>query len=268
MDKEKLKSLTRDKRYISGIYNYCDRWCERCTQTSRCLNYAIGEEEFADPETRDIRNKAYWKKMSEIMQSTLEMVKEMAESAGVDLNELDIDGYEEEERYIKETTENHEVCRIAKEYIDMVNTWMDWEGDLLGEGGGIAIEYEVFSRGENVLEGEALNDAMEVIQWYQHQIYAKLMRAVSGAIEEELNPFDDKDKYARDSDGSAKVALIGIDRSIAAWGVINSRFRRFHNHDIRDIIIHLDQLKRGVEKFFPAARGFIRPGFDPVDLHS
>ena len=24
------------KSYISGIYNYCDRWCERCRFTSNC----------------------------------------------------------------------------------------------------------------------------------------------------------------------------------------------------------------------------------------
>ena len=28
-----------DPRFISGIYNYCDRWCERRHFTSRCLNY-------------------------------------------------------------------------------------------------------------------------------------------------------------------------------------------------------------------------------------
>ena len=26
MDKEELKELARDPKYISGIYNYCDRW--------------------------------------------------------------------------------------------------------------------------------------------------------------------------------------------------------------------------------------------------
>ncbi|MCB0550950.1 MAG: hypothetical protein KDD19_25495 [Phaeodactylibacter sp.] len=29
---------------IPGIYNYCDRWCERCSFTSRCLLYAQEQE--------------------------------------------------------------------------------------------------------------------------------------------------------------------------------------------------------------------------------
>ena len=45
MDKEKLKKLLKDERLIPGIYNYCDRWCERCSFTSRCLNFASSEED-------------------------------------------------------------------------------------------------------------------------------------------------------------------------------------------------------------------------------
>src|SRR5262245_58416083 len=32
--------LAKDPNFISGIYNYCDRWCERCAFTSRCFLYA------------------------------------------------------------------------------------------------------------------------------------------------------------------------------------------------------------------------------------
>lgn len=31
-------------RFISGIYNYCDYWCERCAFTRRCRNFAMGDE--------------------------------------------------------------------------------------------------------------------------------------------------------------------------------------------------------------------------------
>jgi hypothetical protein len=41
MDKEELKKLAADPNHITGIYNYCDRWCERCSFTARCLNYML-----------------------------------------------------------------------------------------------------------------------------------------------------------------------------------------------------------------------------------
>jgi hypothetical protein len=90
------------------------------------------------------------------------------------------------------------------------------------------------------------------------------MRAIRGELDERLEPLDE---FPKDSDGSAKVALIGLDRSIAAWGEIRNLFPH-RDHDILDILVNLEQLRRNVEKAFPEARAFIRPGFDKIDLNS
>ena len=37
--------MSAEPDMIPGIYNYCDRWCERCAYTSRCLQYQIESEE-------------------------------------------------------------------------------------------------------------------------------------------------------------------------------------------------------------------------------
>ena len=85
MDKEQIKKLAQNPELIPGIYNYCDRWCERCPFTSRCMNFTLSEEQFADPETRDLNNAAFWQKLTETFQATLEMLTEMAEERGVDV---------------------------------------------------------------------------------------------------------------------------------------------------------------------------------------
>ena len=46
---------------ITGTYNYCDRWCERCPLTSRCLVYASENE---SSESNDIRNADFWRTLS------------------------------------------------------------------------------------------------------------------------------------------------------------------------------------------------------------
>lgn len=265
MDKEKIKELAADPRFISGIYNYCDRWCERCPLTSRCLNYALSEEQFADPETRDIKNEAFWEKLAETFQVTLDLVKEAAEREGIDLESLDIEEAAEEERLKDEVAKNHEPCRAAKAYVDMVDDWFQSARELFGQG-----EDEVDSEVRVDLsdvrpdqEESALGDALEVIRWYQHQIYVKLMRAVRGELDEREEILEE---FPKDSDGSAKVALIGIDRSIAAWGEVGSHLPMLKN-DILNILVHLDRLRRNVEKAFPDARTFIRPGFDKIDLN-
>ncbi|MBW2259153.1 MAG: hypothetical protein JRF18_01685, partial [Deltaproteobacteria bacterium] len=79
MKKEDLLKFAEDDQYISGIYNYCDRWCERCPFTARCMNFALSEEQFPDEESHDIQNEAFWQRLSETFQVTLELLEDLAE---------------------------------------------------------------------------------------------------------------------------------------------------------------------------------------------
>jgi len=93
-------------KYIPGIYNYCDRWCERCAFTSRCLNFEMSEEKFGDLESADITNEAFWKKLGETLHETLNMLKEMAEEQGIDLDSLDM---EEDDKFQRRFDEKNVV---------------------------------------------------------------------------------------------------------------------------------------------------------------
>jgi hypothetical protein len=64
-----------------------------------------------------------------------------------------------------------------------------------------------------------------------------------------------------DADGSAKIALIGMDRSIAAWAVILKSMPE-QEKVILDFLVRLERLRRETERTFPKARAFVRPGFD------
>jgi hypothetical protein len=249
MDKDRLKKLASEKRFIPGIYNYCDRWCERCPQTSHCLNFASSEEEFVDPETRDVQNEAFWLKLSEAFRDALELLKEAAEEHGIDLENLDTEQSHEECEQKDAMAKSHEVCRAAKVYSDIVQDWFASPANLLVvspalEGAGASFE-----------------EAMEVIRWYQHFIYVKLMRAVRGELDEREEELNDLPK---DSEGSAKIALIAVDRSIGAWGTIYG-LDSFQNEKILRIIAYLDRLREEIETTFPGARSFARPGFEKLD---
>jgi hypothetical protein len=87
------------------------------------------------------------------------------------------------------------------------------------------------------------------------------MRAVRGKVDEEEEGCDE---FASDSDGSAKIALIAIDRSIAAWAAIR-QYITGSAEGVIDIVAFLDSLRQGAEKAFPNARSFMRPGFDGID---
>lgn len=266
MDKEDLKELADNPQFIKSIYNYCDRWCERCPFTSRCLNFALGSEQFSDQEAHDINNEAFWHKLTETLRITHELLEELAEREGIDLDSIDIDEFSETERLTDELISNHECCRLAKLYGEMVDDWLDsarefseQQADKMNSASELSTE-----RASPFEEHTDITEAINVVRWYQYQIYVKIMRAVRGDYEERSEILDE---FPKDSDGSAKVALIGIDRSIAAWGELRNRFP-LHNNDILHILLKLEKLRRRVEKVFPNARAFIRPGFDKVDLNS
>jgi hypothetical protein len=252
VNRDRLKKLAADGRFIAGIYNYCDRWCERCPQTSRCLNFSMLEEEFSDPETHDIRNEAFWKKLSEIFGEALELLREAGKKWGIELEAMGPGNDAEKMRANEEAAENHVVCRAAKRYSQMVGDWFQ------GKEGFIFETVSAANRGLDV------DEAFEVIQWYQYFIAAKVMRAIRGKMEEDEEGRDDE--FASDSDGSAKIALVAIDRSMSAWAVI-SHNDHDHAETVFEMVSFLDRLRRAVEKTFPGARSFIRPGFDRIDLN-
>ncbi|MBE3144147.1 MAG: hypothetical protein IMZ61_09525 [Planctomycetes bacterium] len=260
MNKEQLKKLAKDPKFISGIYNYCDRWCERCAFTSKCMNYALCEDDVNDPRTQDITNKAFWDKLHEIFQVTFKMLKESADEMGIDLNAIDHEEIAKQEEQVHKIVKNQPYTKAAFSYTKMVDDWFKSNNDLIE-----AKAEEMLSLAQAQIPGAKpdkdalkIQDCLEVIRWYQHQIYVKLCRAASGMIRGEL---EDNEYSPEDANGSAKVALIGIERSLAAWGEMLNQFPEQEN-SILDLLVKLKRLLKQVDSAFPDARAFIRPGFD------
>ncbi|MGD2271047.1 MAG: hypothetical protein PVI06_11655 [Desulfobacterales bacterium] len=267
MDKEKLKKLAENSQFISSIYNYCDRWCERCPFTRRCMNFALSEEhENSDPQARDMNNELFWRKLSQTLRATLDLVKEAAAEQGIDFDSIDVEETAADRRLTRELVENHACSRAAKVYADRVEKWFDSAGGCWEpKGESASPEIDLASPESDPIGVRAdIGDAVEVVRWYQHLIWVKLMRAIQGELREQPEIMEE---FAKDSDGSAKVALIAIDRSISAWGVLRGSYPHMEK-DSLDLILHLERLRRMVEHHFPAAREFIRPGFDKIDLNS
>ncbi len=238
--KRSIKELIKNGDYIEGIYNYCDRWCERCTYTSHCLNYAIDQEKFGDMREKDISNEEFWKGLQEIFSETIEMIRESIREMGGDpdnLPDTEIPNIETGDRFL---------VKLARKYGEDVRNWFE-DPLYVSERESILLEEK----------RQKIDETVEVIFWYQHQIEVKFRRAYFGL---ELNDGEEKIEHD-DSNGSVKVALIGIDRSIGAWGKL-LRILPQRKKSISQILYLLERIKNIAEKSFPEARSFIRPGFD------
>ncbi len=254
-------AVMKNKDTIPSIYNYCDRWCERCPFTSRCANFALGEEYFPNQEDRDTNNEHFWGKLQEVFTHTMEMLVKELEKHGIDINTLELDDAEQSMARLDKAACANECVQAAQKYYKIAGKWIESSNTLFEQKKeNLLLQARLELPNNDPAEDAAsIVDAMEIIQWYQYQIYVKLMRAISSQIEEAEEP----DNYPKDSDGSAKVALIGLDRSIAAWATLRDHFPEKED-EILDILIELSRLRSSTENTFPNARTFMRPGLDNI----
>lgn len=266
MKAKALKELACDPRFISGIYNYCDRWCERCPLSNRCLNYAIelADRDDGDPSSRDLTNAKFWEKLERTFRDTIDMIQADAKERGLDLADPDLNAeiaaQERQER--RRAARNRPLTRAAMSYQRETDKWFAEAKPAFHAKG---LELETLSQIEaGNPEGEVaeLRELVDVIRWYQHFIYVKLCRAIEGKASEELETNEELKSFPKDSDGSAKIALIAIDRSIAAWSSLRTKLGSDEHDAILDLLVRLASIRRHAEELFPRARLFVRPGFD------
>src|SRR5437870_480905 len=191
MNKDRLIELASNPDFISGIYNYCDRWCERCSFTSRCFLYATeqADPDFDDPEVRDITNQKFWNKLRSIFQNTAEMISEWAAEAGVDLDSIDSGKEMAEYRCEIDEIEQKELSQAASKYATSVEDW--FRAEFATED---TVHDDTTDRPQSDEVDLTLGDAVDVVRWYQLFIAVKLIRALSGGDRVDDEDFDDADE--------------------------------------------------------------------------
>ena len=243
--------------FIESVFNYCDRWCERCHLTSRCRVFAQERSEFSDPATQDLANEEFWRSLERTFRGIKETLAEEAEKRGIVLDEKSI----EEERQRSEDrfaeSQHHPLLQRAEAYSGMARQWLAEKESLVAHTVDRLDLAERLDRGRGAnAEKGRIGEAVDVIQYYLFQIQTKLFRTLDA---DDLE--SERQDPASDTNGSAKVAIIGLDRSIAAWSVLYEQISA-EEDSILDLLLHLDRLRKLTEREFPGARSFVRPGFD------
>ena len=219
--------------FIVGIFNYCDRWCEACALTSRCRLFAdmARLESSLDPNLKAVVDAPPLPEdvppPPKWMQAFIDELNEPASG----------DGPERVERRM--APECEAILARADAYLGQVHAWL---------------------RARDYFSASDPGDPRAVVGWFHTLIAAKLFRAVTGLREDVPEERD----WPPDYDGSAKVALLGIERSHVAWlqmveqGLAASA-------EAEPFIADLVSLGEQLELVFPNARAFVRPAFDEPD---
>ena len=108
-------------------------------------------------------------------------------------------------------------------------------------------------------DGKAVDaESLAVIQWDVYLIGAKINRALNGRDEDPKGRFW-RSRVQNDWNGSAKVARISVDRSERAWRSIAAVSGDPGASALADL---LASLRQRLDREFPRAMEFRRPGFD------
>lgn len=262
MDKKEFLKFYKEnsERFIPGIFNYCDRWCERCTMVEKCSLYAAEKKSRPGPsEKHSIENKEVWDHLGNMMAIASELIRDFAEENGIDLDAETLEETMEEWGKNKKEADEHPLSELSMQYVVKSKTWF--------ENSAVSIEALANELNQKALleigmdetrdQANEIKDYLEVIQWYRLQIHIKLKRALLPDIYNE----EHKDLIQNDQNGSAKVALLGTERSISSWyGLL--KYLPEHEDEILDILVLLEKTRKGIEKSYPYVRRFTRPGFD------
>lgn len=218
--------------FIVGIFNYCDRWCERCAFTSHCRLFADGAEASA-------RTDANFKPIVDAPPLPAEAapppqwVREMiAEWNAASTEPPPAEELEPMEPGI--APEHLPIRDRGYAYAARAHRWL-----------------RVQNRGRSDTD-----DACDVIDWFAIFIAAKISRSL-----QTWPGYDFSSVRDGDSAGSAKIALIAIERSHAAWlTLVEREFVTASEAD--SFIADLVWLGDALERARPHARAFVRPGLD------
>jgi hypothetical protein len=248
---------TRRSRFIAGIYNFCDRWCGKCPYTGQCLLFAETErtrqsgrscEEGPSSLMHNLRTRvpAAWRLLR------MGRVRRYGSVDGLAAHYVTPPTSPTDAGRITRTGRFEPLVLAGHVYTAMVDSWMHDRLDWLGNHRvSRLVPLQARSRPVGVAaDGSELSDAVSVVLWDRALIPAKLARAMSGGGGE-----------PSDVNGSAKVALLSMDRSLVAWHTLH-RHRRSEGDLVRPLVTHLSKLRVDTEARFPNARSFRRPGFD------
>jgi hypothetical protein len=239
-----LVALARDPSLIKGVYNTCDQWCVYCAVTDRCLAFrcttaedAGGVWDLGESEAHESQGRGSEPTCIGEGPVFLKALADAEDRLAPPEIEAVMSADPQRRRHV--FTLDDPLERRGRAYLHLADAYLqsrpDWPPIIDWRPSGPT--------------------PLEVLTWYHVLAPARIFRAI-------LCDTDASDGVAgrrADALAAAKVALLGIDRSLDASVVI-----RTTDDDPRLALLQdgLRDLRAAVETRFPDARAFVRPGLD------
>jgi hypothetical protein len=231
--------MTDDR--IDFISAYCDRWCERCPLTHRCSVFTAMAAVTMCEDERAGLELAFGRAPDDdgVVPPPPDWLKDFVD---VGMSADDAAEWTRQHDQRRARIDATSIMQMAEAYMLLAHPWL-------------TVNQQV-----GATQDALVREAFEVVVHDLIFIRVKLHRALDG---KDLRGTDegppDDHPVQNDWNGSAKVALISIERSSAAWSALASAT----GQDTPAVLAQqLNDLGVQVEREFPDAWRFLRPGFD------
>jgi hypothetical protein len=228
-------------------------------------------ESHGDESAHDATQESFWNEMAERLREATVFGKAQDCEDDVDF-EFDYEPdpeYEKRERALKTKTNSHPLTQLADTYRKKAHKWLQSSDDDLK-----AVAEDMlqaagasFDQADYEEQARQIGEMLEVIAWYHTLLFPKTARAVRSYLEHKNGEEGGilAESHREDANGSGKLVLASIERSMAAW--VKMRKILPHREDeIIEMLAILKRLHRGISTALPDAKSFMRPGLDEKQL--
>ena len=221
-----------DPTLIKGVYDTCDQWCMYCPVTERCLAYRCSPDIVSGK--HDIH-----RSLADRLYEGMMFLKRLLEAEGREEPEIEAMLADDPRKTTQIIPIDDSIERLGRRYAHLTNAFLSSHPDF---------PFDMRFRPSGPTP-------FEVFAWFHALIPAKLYRAVVSAAAAAHGDASRRE----DALISAKIALIGIDRSLEALAAMAAE-----DEDARlePMQAHLRRMRREVDGRFPDARRVVRPGLD------
>ena len=221
--------------FILGIFNYCDRWCERCPFTHRCRLFAdMAEIDFEQgngplTEPRVLRER---RRLTEQLIALHETAEELGEK-----------GLPKPGERVGQLPPDLEPC-MGVDPVALQNSDALWAK----------------MNKLHLSANPSVRLAMQTIAYFSVFVPMKMMRAFSQVAR------NGPGAQQSDANGSGKAALLALERMESAWRTLVDT-HHLSAKDAAPFLAEIARMQRNLGRALPNARAFVRPGFDePEDV--
>ena len=234
MQEPSFVKVALDPTLIKGIYDACDQWCMYCPATSRCLAWRCS------PDIQSGKQSIH-RALADRLYEGMMFLKRLCDAEGRPTPEIDALLSNDPRKRAALIEICDPIERMGRRYAQFSHAYLRSRPDY---------PFEMHAR-------RAGPTPFEVFAWFHALIAVKIYRALVSAAYAARGDEGRRD----DALVSAKVALIGIDRSLAALAEMDA-----DNQDPRLELLQaqLRRLRRELEGRFPEARRIVRAGLDDV----